>query len=526
MDPCRNKPYNCCMNVFGEAEYPLTRLSKNEIERVVPVDLLASDTEVKQNYDLVYEDGSSVLAAQSVTADDNSVLDYTCESFRNPHLWCAGKDYAFQRSPFRPPCADNNSSLSSLANCTDPVTNNVSPMCAQVAYTQNAFIPQCGIKDPECGTFLEIHQQHGTPYSLETDVISSVQIDQFNVSGAYTTLLNLTWMGDVNKVLCAYSEAFIRVGSVVYILPTAPQCCCPAQYDFVYQRSFAGAPEPGVNVLPTYLGAFWCPWGPGGTSGPYASFGASVYDALVVDNNVVKYPFCQSGQGQPGHAEPDILMCSVQDPATARFYTRPCAPVNYTTGVASDIARLTSVPAKAGDRYQFSGCTATHPCFTSTDLAGMYRPPPSAIGGVLETGACPFTPSCARIGGFNSSIGKGCTRPDNPFSFIGRVGVVTKIDDKATVPQVWVTFNGGRTEYQFDKRWVELNQPQRSQYEIWWVVRTKGGGRVVQKRKGFNVTDPQCTFDKRFNRYYPYAILDDMGVPVISTVYTGPVSYG
>lgn len=35
--------------------------------------------------------------------------------------------------------------------------------------------------------------------------------------------------------------------------------------------------------------------------------------------------------------------------------------------------------------------------------------------------------------------------------------------------------------------------------EIWWVLRT-AGNRIVQKRKGFNVTAPQCTFDEKSNR--------------------------
>lgn len=30
---------------------------------------------------------------------------------------------------------------------------------------------------------------------------------------------------------------------------------------------------------------------------------------------------------------------------------------------------------------------------------------------------------------------------------------------------------------------------------------------TVQKRKGFNVTYPACTFDTTNNRYFPYAIL-------------------
>ena len=70
----------------------------------------------------------------------------------------------------------------------------------------------------------------GTPYSDETDIISDVKITTEQVSGYYTTNLNLTWQGDLNRVLCSYTEDFIRVGSVVYITPTAPICCCPKAY--------------------------------------------------------------------------------------------------------------------------------------------------------------------------------------------------------------------------------------------------------------------------------------------------------
>ena len=52
----------------------------------------------------------------------------------------------------------------------------------------------------------------------------------------------------------------------------------------------------------------------------------------------------------------------------------------------------------------------------------------------------------------------------------------------------------------------------KSMYEIWWVLRTKSEF-VVQKRKGFNITEPGCTFDTVINRYFPYAILDSDGNP-------------
>ena len=52
-------------------------------------------------------------------------------------------------------------------------------------------------------------------------------------------------------------------------------------------------------------------------------------------------------------------------------------------------------------------------------------------------------------------------------------------------------------------------------YEIWWTLRTPSE-LVVQKRKGFNVTEPLCSFDTVNNRYFPYAILDDSGEPLDS----------
>ena len=342
----------------------------------------------------------------------------------------------------------------------------------------NTFIPQCSPNQGDnCGTYIEIHQRHGTPYSAETDVISSVQLDQFNVSGAYTTVIPLTWMGNQSRVICAYSENFLRIGSVVYILPTAPQCCCPYQYDFTISRTFLGENAPGdynsrsyttglVRVAaandqkckskqgnlcqssPTYFGGFFCPWGPNGGSGATATFDiGGVYDALAVDNNVIGYPFCQSDQNGP-----DILMCSVLDHIqnSTRYYTRPCAPVNYSSLILNDAGYNDAHSNKSTGRVEG---------YVSIDLTGKgYNPPTNALSGKLESGVCPWFNNCARIGGPGSPT-IGCLNrkgqvlsttdnsvfteafPDSIFNFIGRVGVVTKLDNTVAVPQVWVTFN-------------------------------------------------------------------------------------
>ena len=38
-------------------------------------------------------------------------------------------------------------------------------------------------------------------------------------------------------------------------------------------------------------------------------------------------------------------------------------------------------------------------------------------------------------------------------------------------------------------------------------------GHQLQKKKGFNITEPICTFDSVNNRYYPYAMLDENDLP-------------
>ena len=58
-----------------------------------------------------------------------------------------------------------------------------------------------------------------------------------------------------------------------------------------------------------------------------------------------------------------------------------------------------------------------------------------------------------------------------------------------------------------------------------WVVRSPTS-RVVQKRKGFNITSPQCTFDKKNNRYFPWAELNYNDEPLVSTEYEAAAGTG
>jgi hypothetical protein len=460
VDPCRGHAnYSCCMNVFGSPEYPSLKASTHSQERVLRYTELGAEDEVQMNYDLVYEDSSSVPTLAQRTPDDYEIHDEACEAYLTGSdgselTYCQGKNYAYKKATLVPACMDNNQSLNTLNDCIDPLTGVNHTYCTQVAYSQNAFIGQCGIDDDHCGTYLEIHQSGGTPYSTQEDVIADVRVENRNVSGFYTTLMPLTWKGSSNKVLCAYTESFVRLGSMVYILPLmqyVPTCCCPKPF------------KPSTRV-----GSVQCPIGPAG-GGAFGFVQKTLAQTLTVDTLVTGYPYCPIDLTSPI----DRMMCSVRENRDRRHYVRNCSQVY-----------------QADPNVQRS--------FTSDDLDGEDY-----------SEVCPYFDSCA----LTTDDGK-CRFEDLVYTFQGRVGRVTAVDDSSLIPTVLVTFNDGRTSYLFNKDMVRL-ETYKSMYEMWWVLRTKSEF-VVQKRKGFNVTEPGCTFDTVNNRYFPYAILDSDGNPLDS----------
>jgi hypothetical protein len=150
-------------------------------------------------------------------------------------------------------------------------------------------------------------------------------------------------------------------------------------------------------------------------------------------------------------------MCSVYDVSNRRHYTRNC------TDVYKSLAKVAR-------------------SYTSPEMEGLYD------------GVCPYYSNCA----LTLDSGK-CRLSDNRFTFIGQVGIVTAVDNDATIPKVWVTFNNNRTSYEFSQEDVQLETRSKSQYEIWWVVRSPSY-RTVHKKKAFNITSPSCTFDLTNNR--------------------------
>lgn len=435
VDPCRFNAYNCCINVFGSPEYPALLRSNLEQDRAFKYQVIADDEETSKNYFLVTEDGGSMKEAARRSADDYELIDYSCVSVGNPHRYCQGRNYALKRSPLRPNCVDNNQTVDALAGCY-AANGTKLEKCVAVAFGSSTFIPQCGVnEDGNCGTYLEIHMAHGTPYQSESTVIAESQIDQRNVSGFYTMTLPLTWMKNQTKVLCSYSESVFRVGSLVYIKSSSPVCCCPPPFQAA-----------------TRVGSFQCPIGPT-SNGAFGKRPKTLADTLVVDTLMLDYPFCPIDLS---YSE-DRMMCSVYDIKDRRAYTRECLAVEKID--------------KSRDRS-----------WTSIDLDSQYD------------GMCPYYPSC----GLTLDMGK-CRLDDLRFTFIGQVGIVTAVDFLQVIPQVWVSFNDGRTSYQFSQLDVELETRSKSMYEIWWVVRSKSW-KTVQKRKQFNITYPACTFDTTNNR--------------------------
>ncbi len=322
-------------------------------------------------------------------------------------------------------------------------------------FNQNAYIAQCAPGE-QCGTFIEIHIPGGSPYQHETVALSDIQITENNVSGVFTTKIPLTWQGDPDRVLCKYTESFLRINSPVYVLPSAPSCCCPPPYDSTSKK-----------------GSFMCPYGITGR-GPFATVPLTVQDIISVDNTITQYPYCLSTVLTSRN---DTILMADYDVQFNRHFVRTIrsATINTTSGFwdSQDISG--------------TGYTATCPYFNGCVLA--------------PTG--------------------GCSGLDSPFTFAGQVGYVTAVETSLDSP-VQVTFNGGRTSYSFSSQHLALEYRQRSMYELWWVVRTKSDRRI-QKRKGFNVTSPSCTFDLTNNRYFPWASLNKDGTPIEAMFYNSTI---
>jgi len=121
------------------------------------------------------------------------------------------------------------------------------------------------------------------------------------------------------------------------------------------------------------------------------------------------------------------MWCSVYDKDNMRHFTRECSPIYQ-----RDSSKIRS--------------------WTSADLDG-----------IEYDGKCPYYESCT----LTLDAGK-CKYEDLRFTFEGYVGRVVNYDTSQNPPIVSVTFNDGRTSYDFEEGMVKLER--KSMYGIVKVV--------------------------------------------------------
>ncbi|CAM9416203.1 unnamed protein product [Hapterophycus canaliculatus] len=216
-------------------------------------------------------------------------------------------------------------------------------------------------------------------------------------------------------------------------------------------RAFSQKDELGSLVCPVY----------NSLEGPYAVSPRTIAEQLAFEEDSQNYPFCPSlGENE------DLLIVSNYSTVWKRFRTREAASIEW------------------------DNATST---YRSEDLAGSY-------GGV-----CEYLPQCGL------STQGACGGDDREYTFRGRVGKIALAPNDPEDEQYNVTFNDGRTSYGFNQEHLQVEQLYN--YEVWWVQRTLYNFRV-QARKPITVTSPTCTFDSTNGQYYPYAMLDEDGVPI------------
>jgi len=374
IDPCRNLSYNCCLNYYGTPEYLALRKPGLESERVVRKLVLGNDSIIEENGYYVYENGDLVNSpttsvSQSRMPDDDISINTDCKSSGVPLQNCVAYRIAKERSHTRPACTDNNNTLDASANCTG-LDGNSYKFCIALGFSQNAFISQCNenYSDLEnCGTYLEIHLANGSPYVNSEELLSEVPISANNVSGYFTTNISLTWQGDPSKILCSYTEHFIRVGSLVYVLPKAPKCCCPLLR--------TSSPK----------GAFLCPIAPSG-GGPFAARYSSVADSIAAEGAVRQYPYCHGGLYSN-----DSYMCSVFDPFDQVWFTRPCVPVQNVSASGVQLLKSHDLNGTYNSQCPYFDCCAisSHDNCNPGDSAFTFR---GRVGKVVAIDPTPLIP--------------------------------------------------------------------------------------------------------------------------------------
>lgn len=527
--------WDCCINVFGLPEYGQspTKLMDNKDRRVDRYDLMEL-TEITRNVYKVNEQGDAISMLNSRRADDEIHFDELCAGLGDPYSYCVGYRKRQQRFQLYPNCTDHNTTVRADTKCFDMGQLTIDPanehelqfnpietnFCVQVAFMQTAHNMVCNddlrthlemgsyANDVHCGTYLEVHMPAGTFYTEfdEDVIISEVKITSRYTSGYDTIVLPLYYRDRTDWVLCNYEEGYIRKGSMVMIKSTAPRCCCPKIFE---DTTFEGHYFCPRNVQDVTVEGF--------SAGPFSTV-IDTYDEMVLDEQQIDiYPYC------PYYTDDqDVLMCSqlTAEDDKGEEISRYSQSTRE-GGAAYKQKRLTNLGSNtpigkevAGKRFFAEPCPKTMVLnkthspedgfFASNALRGNYK------------FQCPYFEECAMPAG-TKACNASRFRPnddglyniyeaDFEYSFRGFVGKVTYAPGEGEVGVPFqVSFNDGRTSYPFDEDDLQLERLAFN-YELWWVQRTKYNF-IVNKRKGFKVTNPTCTFDFNNNQYFPYAIV-------------------
>ena len=466
--------YDCCMGRFGFGEYGHPRgdngaVAVNALE-VFPSHFVAKHDEPLHNILLVDENSKELPYEYSRRADDHTMVDETCLGTGDPHPSCLRGRLRSAKSTFSSPCTDHNQTVDAALSCFTP-DGRERDHCMQVSYAQTALIHVCGgefANSDRCGTFIEVHRQNGSPYDAEKVVLAETKITTRVTNGHTTTTVPLTYMGHPDRILCAYHETRMRVGSMVKVLGDIPGCCCPPAYNSAKM-----------------VGAFFCPRKAGTRDGPFADSADTLQERLEMDDTQKTYPFCHEMR-----EDEDVLMCSKQAKGGFGEYISPSPSGTSSTG------RFYTFQCPSVQRGDNSSM------FSSSELDGTYD-------GICQIGdafkVCGSLPQSDR-----------CVGNDSRFSFAGEIGKITDVPADITDSVYGVSFNNGRTTYPFPRHWLELHVPANN-YELWFVQRNRFE-KIVQKKKRFRVVWPRCSFDPVNDRYFPFAQLaeDKMVLPVFS----------
>lgn len=487
--------YDCCMSRYGSGEYGYMRYQPSYQNGVTqtPMNTLeifrrripAGPYETSHNMIIVDEHGVAIPPEYSRRPDDATAIDRSCRGSRDPHPSCLLERLRAVPSRIVPSCWDHNQTVDASLGCYDPEDGEWAPNCMQVGFSQNAFVHVCGgehVDDETCGTYIELHgTDGGVGMEMGVEMGDSVPLAERKITtratnGMRTTTVSLTYKGDDHRVLCAYGETRIRIGSMVQVNSDGPTCCCPPAYNRSQRR-----------------GSFFCPRDTARTGdldggGPFVKRDVTPIDYRRRDKLQHLYPFCHRTQENE-----DVLMCS-----------REMEHTHHTHDNDNDLdPAIRQMLLGSSDVFYTAPCRAMEPddggVYSTDDLNGAYAD------------RCPFGTAFEGCGLADASNGVGCSAGDSIRSFAGEVGRVVRIPDgdggssSGRAVYYGVTFNDGRTVYEFQEHHLSLEQP-RSNYELWFVQRNRFE-KILQKKKGFRVVWPECMFDRTNDRYFPYAQL-------------------